>query len=83
MRELNHEFLLLLKACKPVSGFLVQAVELIDDRFNFSLFHHEEKEFGWGTILPEMSGNMIEKWTGVMGDVIEGVFPCGLSIWDL
>ncbi len=67
--------------CKTSYGALYDQSQLIAQLFNFTMISIQGQK-GWGVAPVEGPYNCSGTWAGIMGDVINGVYPVSLSEWN-
>ena len=72
------------EACEaPTYGLMMDACQLIAQKFNFTIVSFKRKDGKWGTLPEEGTPfNMSGTWVGVMGDVMFGKYPVSINIWS-
>ena len=67
--------------CKENYGFLIDYMELLAKKFNFTYISQKNMEDDWGVLPKSGPFNMNGTWGGVMGDVINKKYDLSISDW--
>ena len=69
------------KHCNFNSGYLVDFMNIMAEKFNFSYESVKEPNGDWGTVPKSGPLNLSGEWGGVMGNVVNGRFDMSMSPW--
>ena len=70
------------KNCKINKGYLVDFMEIMSKKFNFTYLSEKEPNGDWGLVPKSGPFNMSGEWSGVMGNVVKGTYDMSLSPWQ-